>query len=262
MFLIVAEEKAESRCVAIFLKLPGRVPCLYQSVKPLLTSHLWLCEYLSLQKGHYWRKTRRKVFVFFFSITPWCIRQRKTCNSSIPKEVLLFGLADLKPKVFVPPPPPLPLPLHPSFPPSLPSLSAVCRKVQHSGRACLYQFPWIPHSDKILWVLHWDILSAREAELHSCGYCYCYFRNASLLSILKCAFFMAEVLLFKSRRRCFRINVRSFRGMEGEAYFLSNIGLCQHYDGRLLLLQGKNQLLWYCVYIFPFFSTFCVVILI
>lgn len=30
-------------------------------------------------------------------------------------------------------------------------------------------------------------------------------------------------------------------GMEGEAYFLSDIGLCQYYDGRLLLLQGKTN---------------------
>lgn len=126
MFLIVAEEKAESRRVAIFLKLPGRVPCLYQSVKPLLTSHLWLCEYLSLQKGQYWRKTRKKVSVFFFSITPWCIRQRKTCNSSIPKEVLLFGLVDLKTKGLCSSSPTSPFcPSIPPFPPAF-LLSLLC----------------------------------------------------------------------------------------------------------------------------------------
>lgn len=30
-------------------------------------------------------------------------------------------------------------------------------------------------------------------------------------------------------------------GMEGEVHFLSDIGSCQHYDGRLLLLQGKTN---------------------
>lgn len=42
--------------------------------------------------------------------------------------------------------------------------------------------------------------------------------------------------------------------MEGEAYFLSDTGLCQYYDGRLLLLQGKTNC---CdiVFIFSLFST-------
>ena len=50
-------------------------------------------------------------------------------------------------------------------------------------------------------------------------------------------------------------------GIEGEAYFLSDIGLCQYYDGRLLLLQGKTNC---CdiVFIIYLFTYFCVVILI
>ena len=49
------------------------------------------------------------------------------------------------------------------------------------------------------------------------------------------------------------------KGLEGEAYFLSDIGLCQYYDGRLLLLQGKTNC---CdiVFIFSLFLYFCVVI--
>lgn len=66
---------------------------------------------------------------------------------NIPKEFLLSSSTDYT-KKSVSPTPPLPPPPHTPLSPSThPLPSAVRRKAQHSGRACLYQCLWIPHSN-------------------------------------------------------------------------------------------------------------------
>lgn len=96
----------------------------------------------------------------------------------------------------------------------------------------------------------WRRLSVSKAELHSCGYCCCYFKKLYdyLFSFDRSAHFQVKEDKFQGW-------CKKLKGMVGEAYFLSDIGLCQHYDGSLLLLQGKTNC---CdiVFIFSLFSTY------
>lgn len=62
----------------------------------------------------------------------------------------------------------------------------------------------------------WRRLSVSKAELHLCGYCYCYFKK--LYDYL--SFFLAEVLIFKSRRTSFRVDVRNLRDGGRSIFFI------------------------------------------
>jgi len=59
-----------------------------------------------------------------------------------------------------------------------------------------------------------------------------------LEAVLLFGFFCGRSALFRVTEDEFQGLMYETYGMEGEAYFLSDIGLCQYYDGRLLLFTG------------------------
>lgn len=146
------------------LKLPGRVPCLNQSVKPLLTS-LWPLTFYSLNTSACREGPLLKTkgisltfcsLSFSRSLSQVVLSPAQPCNENIPKEFLISTPADI-PKLFfffcLPCPPPSHSPPIP-FPP-------LWRKAQHSGRVCL----WIPHSENSV-VLWREIVKVGQAELN------------------------------------------------------------------------------------------------
>lgn len=115
-----------------------------------------------------------------------------------------------------------PLPLHPSSPAPQPSSSLCCvlEGPQHSGRACLYQCLWIPHSNTSFEFcietsicelgrtpLVWLLLLLQKKKLYD----YLFW---------SCCVFLAEMLIFKSRRTSFRVDVWNLRDGGWSVFFI------------------------------------------
>lgn len=110
------------------------------------------------------------------------------------------------------------LPLLPSFPPFLVSLLCVGRfstlAVHFFTNVSEYLIVIIPLSSAL------RRLSVSEAELHSCGNSYCYFKKLYDYLFWSCCFFLAEVLCFKWRRTSFRVDVWNLRDGGRSIFFI------------------------------------------